>query len=255
MPGHQDIGTDDVKRLLLSIHDVTPRHFERLQQIDAFFKARGIGSRYSMLVVPDFWGKWPLKDHSEFLDWLRARADEGVEMILHGYSHRDETVHSDAGTRWKAGVLTAGEGEFLGLDRGEATARINRGKTLLEDILGRKIDGFIAPAWLYSPGSRQALEDMGFGFAEDHWSVWSPRKGKTFTRGPVISYASRSRGRILSSLAWSRVATTLLAPTQIVRQAIHPHDFDVDSLVREIDRALMSYLGSRKPVQYRDLIG
>jgi hypothetical protein len=241
------------KRLILSIHDVTPRHFERLKQIDAFLKEQGIGSRYSMLVVPDFWHQWPLEAHSEFQSWLRARAGEGVEMILHGFYHRDESVHSTAAARFKARALTAREGEFLGLSRAESLERLQRGRDLLSSILGRKIEGFIAPAWLYGAGAREALQDLGFDFAEDHWSVWSPSSGKTLATSPVISYASRSEARILSSLVWSRLATMALRPLDAVRLAIHPHDFDVDRLVTEIARATTSLLTHREPVLYRDL--
>lgn len=243
-----------MKRLLLSIHDVTPKHFERLKQIDAFLKEHGVGSRYAMLVVPDFWHQWPLEEHPEFQSWLRERADEGVEMILHGFYHRDDTVHRSAAARFKASALTAREGEFLGLDRKLALERLQKGRDLLESILGRKIKGFIAPAWLYGEGARKALKIMNFEFAEDHWSVWSPQSGATLTTSPVISYASRSKGRILSSLIWSRVATVALRPAPVVRHAIHPHDFDVDCLISEISRALVSFMTHREPILYRDLM-
>ena len=243
------------KRLLVSIHDVTPRHFERLKRIDAFLKEQGIGSRYSMLVVPDFWHEWPLAEHDEFNAWLRARAAEGVEMILHGFYHRDDSQHASVAARFKANALTAREGEFLGLSRAQATERLQRGQAVLEAVLGHKAEGFVAPAWLYGEGALQALGDLGFEFAEDHWRVWSPCTGAKLAASPVISYASRSRARIASSLLWSRLATTLLRPTAVVRQAIHPHDFDVDRLIAEIGRALSSFLTHREPILYRDLTG
>ena len=49
-----------MKKLLFSIHDVTPRHFERLRRIDRILTESGIGASYAMLVVPDFWKEWPL---------------------------------------------------------------------------------------------------------------------------------------------------------------------------------------------------
>lgn len=239
--------------IVVSVHDVTPRHFERLRRIDRVLEECGLNSRYSMLVVPDFWHRWPLSDFPDFQAWLRERASAGVEMVLHGYHHIDEISHTGAATRWKARVLTAGEGEFLGLDETEALRRLQHGRDLLERLVGRPVEGFVAPAWLYGEASTRALRTLGFAFAEDHWRVWCPRSGVTLARSPVVSYASRSRARIAGSLVWSRLAGTLLAPARVVRLALHPHDFDHERLVGEIDRALRGFLATRQPSSYREL--
>ncbi|MBI5506219.1 MAG: polysaccharide deacetylase family protein [Deltaproteobacteria bacterium] len=249
--GKRDFG----KRIVVSLHDVTPRHFERLLRIDRFLENVGLGGCYSMLVVPNFWYRWPLREHRDFQAWLRARSDAGVEMVLHGYHHVDETSHPAAATRWKARVLTAGEGEFLGLGEPEAIRRLVLGRELLESIVGRPVLGFVAPAWLYGHAALRALGQLGFRFAEDHWRVWCPRTGATLARSPVVSYASRSSARIAGSLAWSRVARAALAPARVVRLAVHPHDFDESRLVGEIDRALRRFLAVRRPSLYRELAG
>jgi hypothetical protein len=242
-----------MKRLLLCVHDVTPRHFARLQQLDALFKANGLGGRYSMLVVPDFWHAWPLQEHPAFVAWLRQRAEEGVDMLLHGYFHLDEAVHESPLTRWKSRALTAGEGEFLDLSHAAARERLLRGKALLESLLHRPIEGFVAPAWLYGKGTHAALAELGFTVAEDHWRVWSPAARRTLARTPVVSYASRTPLRLAGSLIWSRLATPLLAPLPIVRHAVHPHDFDSDHLIREFGRALSAFRRDREPMLYREL--
>lgn len=231
------------KRLLLSMHDVTPAHSERIARLEALIAATTCGStRYAMLVVPDFHAGAPIAADRNFQAWLRARADAGVEMLLHGWFHQDRAVHRGAAA-WKARHMTAGEGEFLGLSLIEARARLHDGRALLEDIVGRAVPGFVAPAWLYGPGALAALAEEFFAFAEDHFRVWRPGDGRVLARGPVVSYASRSRGRVRSSLAWSRLATTLLAPTHTVRVALHPHDVDVPALQAESGRAIRAFLG------------
>lgn len=209
-----------------------------------------------MLVVPDFWRRQPLGSHPSFCRWLRELADEGVEMILHGYCHRDE-VASHA--TWWDGVrsrhFTAGEAEFLGLDEDEARERMRRGRELLEALLDTPIRGFVAPAWLYGRGARRALRRERFLFAEDHWSVWSPRQARILVRGPVLAYASRARARVASSLAWSRISTAMLAGATCFRLAIHPHDLDVPRLQVEIDRVLTRLLGQRTAIRYDELPG
>ncbi|MCJ9428835.1 DUF2334 domain-containing protein [Kordiimonas marina] len=244
-----------MKQLLFSIHDVSPRHFDRLREIDAFLQKTDLGNNYAMLVVPNFWGEWPLEKHPEFGQWLREKADAGVEMILHGFYHKDTSQHEGRMAQFKATKMTAGEGEFLGLSHEDALGRIRDGRKLLEDILSRPVSGFIAPAWLYGEGAHAALKDEGFTFAEDHMNVWAPNDGHMLVeRSPVISYASRSWSRTASSLLWSRLATVVLSQMKIVRQALHPHDFDKDVLTREIDRALRSLLSTRTAIRYQDLL-
>jgi len=243
-----------VNSLLLSIHDVTPAHADRIARLEAqiAYATRG-SAAYAMLVVPDFHGRAPIRHDRAFHAWLRARADAGVEMLLHGWFHRDTATHSGAAA-WKAKHMTAGEGEFLGLARADAAARLRDGRAMLEDILGRAVPGFVAPAWLYGDGARAALADEGFAFAEDHMRVWQPQTGAVLAKGPVVSYASRSRARILSSLAWSRVATTVLAGYRTVRVALHPHDVDVPALGRESHRAIQAFLRDRSLGRY-DALG
>ncbi len=236
-------------QILISIHDVTPRHFARVCEIVDLFDELGIGAHFSMLVVPDFWNAWPLADHPEFCKWLRGQANRGVEMILHGYTHLDESKQSN----WKTKHLTAGEGELCNLTKGQAIDKIKAGEKVLHETCNIQAKGFCAPAWLYSEQSKTALQECGYLFAEDHMHVWSPQNGNQRAKGPVISYASRSMPRILSSLLWSRVADWALRPLPVLRLAIHPHDFDIAALRREITRMLQSQLRRRTPIYYQDL--
>lgn len=241
-------------KLLVSVHDVTPRHFPALKKIHEMLNRLGVGSRYSMLVVPNFWSAWPLEEHPDFVEWLRGREGDGVEMILHGFYHRDEHKHRGPAARVKAGLMTAGEGEFLGLGYEDAAARVSAGKASLESILERPVEGFVAPAWLYSEATRKVLRDQGFGFAEDHWSVWSPLlDDRRLARSPVISYSSRTRTRTATSWLWSRSATLVMGAAPVVRHAIHPHDLDSRVIVSEIERSLSSLMGRRELTQYRQL--
>jgi hypothetical protein len=244
-----------VRRVLVSVHDVTPRHFERLRTIDLLLGKHGLAGRYSALIVPNFWHEWPLADHPEFLRWLRGAIGEGVEPVLHGYFHVDESEHRSAWDRLRGRTLTASEGEFLGLGKEAARARIVAGQRLLHDHLGITPQAFIAPAWLYSKSTHEALTELGIAVAEDHLRVWSPATGATLARGPVLSYASRSKARLAASWLWSRASTALLGSMPTLRLAIHPHDLDVPTLERELDRALGVLLRERTPIHYGGLIG
>lgn len=238
----------------MAVHDVTPFHRDRLERIVSTLERHGLDNRYTMLVVPDFHGNSPLHRDPGFARWLRGLADGGVEMVLHGYTHLDGGTGAAPSDRWRGRFLTAGEGEFLNLDEKEAARRLRDGRRIVEDAVGRAVEGFVAPAWLYGPQAVKALADAGFLVAENHFTIWSPSGGKVLLRSPVISWASRTSARLNSSLLWSRLATLLLGAFPAVRVGIHPHDVDHHRLVAEIDRVLAAFLRKRTPFLLGDLI-
>ncbi|MBY0422143.1 MAG: polysaccharide deacetylase family protein, partial [Parvularculaceae bacterium] len=242
------------KRLLASVHDVSPREFGRLRDIDRFFEEVGVGPRYAMLVVPNFWREWPIAAHRDFVAWLRDRAEAGVEMILHGLFHLDTTPPSERNFESRMRHRIFGEGEFAMLGEGEADRRLREGRDILENALGRPIASFIAPSWQYSRGAHEALRRQRFKIAEGRFWLWSPETGKVISRTPVIAYSNRTAGRRNSSLLWSRAASHLLARDPLVRHAIHPGDFDSDALKAEIRRSLGDLLETRRAVSYASLI-
>ena len=242
-----------MKRLLASIHDVTPRFESAIDALSHALCRRLDGPHFAMLVVPDHWGEAPLSRAPAFRARLREWSDLGVEMFLHGWSHLDDgTKH-----RWrdaaKARWMTAREGEFLGLDRTEAARRMREGRAIVEDAIGRTVAGFIAPAWLYGDGARAALVDEGFAVAEDHFRVWRPTDGEILSRGPVITWASRSGPRRLSSTAFAALARRASGPLRTVRIAVHPGDTTSPALLTSIDRTLSALLRLRSPARYADL--
>ena len=236
--------------LLVSIHDVSPR-FER--QIDTLAErlSRHLGhNRFAMLVVPDFWGEAPLLGNPNFARRLRLWADQGIEMFLHGWQHRDPRPVGFA-----ARHLTAGEGEFSAIDEASAAQLLRSGRAVLEDITGRRLAGFVAPAWLYSRGARAAIATEGFALAEDHLSVWQPASGRIVARSPVITWASRSRTRRAASLLAAAVLSRTLQWQSVVRLAVHPGDADSPELLASIDASLSRLRHRHAPGRYVDLIG
>ena len=128
------------------------------------------------------------------------------------------------------------------------------GRALVEDIIGRKASGFIAPAWLYGLGAMDALRDSTFDLAEDHLKVWIPQTGRVVARGPVITWASRSIARTASSLAVAALARQVLHPLRTVRVAVHPGDVAKDSILSSIEKTLKCFARSRQSRSYRSLL-
>jgi len=236
---------------LASIHDVSPRFESEVDRLLDLLSPY-VGNRVGMLVVPNHWGEAPILAGSPFAARLRRWADEGAEIFLHGFYHRDLATHSAAGDRLRARFMTAGEGEFLGLSREESASRILKGRSLLEDVIGRPVDGFVAPAWLYGEGALAALSECGMPIAEDHMRVWSPATGASLAKGPVITWASRTRVRAVSSLL--AAAALRHAPLRVLRVGVHPPDCRHPALVRSIEKTLKTAARKRRPGRYSDLL-
>jgi predicted deacetylase len=235
--------------LLASIHDVSPR-FERQVDllVDRLAKQLGDG-HFAMLVVPDFWGEAPLRGNRHFAERLRLWAGAGVEMFLHGWQHRDPRPSGFAGRH-----LTAGEGEFSAIEEQAAAHLLRSGRAVLEDIIGRPITGFVAPGWLYSAGARRALANEGFALAEDHLHVWQPGSGRTLARGPVITWASRSRARRNASLLAAAVLSRTVDWQAVVRLGVHPGDVGSPALLRSIEDSISRLSRRHAPGRYADLL-
>ncbi len=255
MPASAARAACDGRQLILAIHDVSPAFAEAVRALADRIEALADGPRFAMLVVPDHWGVAPLGAYPAFRARLREWADAGVEMFLHGWYHRDETRHGSALDRLRARTMTAGEGEFLGLTAAEAERRMREGRDVVEQATGRALAGFVAPAWLYGPGARSAMREVGFALAEDHFRVWRPIDGTVLVRGPVVTWASRSRARTASSLAVAAIARASFGRMRTVRVAVHPGDVTKPALLASIDRTIRSFARDRGISRYAELPG
>jgi predicted deacetylase len=225
----------------LSLHDVSPAWTAEVEQ--ALEYAREVNAKPALLVVPNFHGAWPIEQHPTFCARMRDLQAAGHEIFLHGFFHRSR---SEAGTpddgrprglawHFAQRVVSAGEAEFRDVTRGEAVDRLDRGERALRDA-GLAIDGFVAPAWAMPPWLVPLLADRGYRFAEDHLRVFDPA-GRRTRASVVLNYASRTRLRMLSTVAWCRMAKHARAffPARI---AIHPADLRVPLLRSELRRLL-----------------
>lgn len=238
--------------LLASIHDVGPRFEREVDMLAERLSSLLDGPRFAMLVVPDHWDLAPLADAPAFKRRLRGWAEAGVEMFVHGWRHRDDSAHAGFAS-FKAKHMTASEGEFLGLSEAEALRRMTEARAVVEDAIGRSAAGFIAPAWLYGPGAMAALPKAGFRLAEDHFRVWNPCDARILARGPVVTWASRSKPRAASSIAFAALSRVALKPLKTLRIAVHPGDVTVPAILDSIDRTVRAGMKGRRAGRYADL--
>jgi predicted deacetylase len=223
----------------VSIHDVSPAWTREVE--DALALCGAMGVRPALLVVPDFHGEAPLLEDATFCDRLRGLQAEGHEVYLHGFLHRSGETYDPARTSSRLGWLFAqrmasgGEAEMSDVSAGEGRTRIERGEDVLRDA-GLRIDGFVAPAWSMPSWLLPLLGARGYRFTEDHLRIYDPAGGRA-RASVVLNWATRSPGRLLSTLAWCRIAK-YARPLMPARIAIHPADMRFLAVRREIQALL-----------------
>lgn len=233
---------NDVRALCVSIHDVSPHTWEACRRLrDAIRSIAPIP--LTLLVVPNYHRRGST-DPSWYRDALEECLSQGDELALHGYSHLDELPLSRS---WRSfflrRVYTSCEGEFSAVDTTEAARRIALG---LDWFAERRwpVHGFVAPAWLMSPGAWQALADAPFSYTTTF------RRFHFLSGGGSIPATSMVYGARNSATRWfSRAANNALrwrlswAP--LLRYGLHPADARHPMLMRHLERLLESSMANR----------
>jgi predicted deacetylase len=142
--------------IAVALHEIEPATFERCAEIRAWLEDRGV-DRVTLLVIPAR-DLHPLGERSpEMVDWLIERRRRGDSIAQHGFQHA-RLRH-----RWPRHMLPPVRGarsgptaEFVGLDIPETRRAVEAGWRLLK-LAGIEPDGFVAPAYAYTPALHSVL--------------------------------------------------------------------------------------------------
>jgi uncharacterized protein len=236
----------DLAEMLVSIHDVTPA-FER--SVYALWSiCQSVGVMPALLVVPEWHGEWSIERHTRFLGWVRARAREGAEIVLHGERH--DEVGSER--RWRdtarATGRTAREGEFLTLNYTSARARIDRGIERLTR-LDLAPTGFIPPAWLAREATHEAVRDAGLRFSEDASFIRVHADVRRLA-APTLRWSARSTMRAMGSRAVADWRWHAWRNAPLLRLALHPQDLSHPIAALSVIREIARWAGTRRAIRY-----
>ncbi|NBA94712.1 DUF2334 domain-containing protein [Pseudomonas sp. R5(2019)] len=225
--------------LLLVLHDVAPHTWADYQPFVEAVDALG-SIPMTLLVVPDFHRRYALDADVCFRQQLERRLARGDELALHGYCHADEGPPPlTPGEYFMRRVYTR-EGEFYNLSRDQALERLLAGIRLFERH-GWPLHGFVAPAWLMSEGTREALRQLPLSYTSAPQTLFR-LPDFTAVPAPGLVWSARSRWRRgLSRLAndareahWRHAST--------IRLGLHPvdmrHDFSRDYWLTLLQRLL-----------------
>lgn len=248
------------KKVLISLHDVTPYHLERLRKAEAFFRRWEV-TDIGYLFIPDYHQKDLHADPtltSQFKQWLTAPRPFQVEWFLHGYFHLDTGTGMKKGSvtaveKFKQKRLTADEGEFLLLSAVEIQKRLREGAAMFREFLGKEPDGFVAPAWLFNENLLPALKSMDFRVTEDHSYIYEVQTGQKL-RSPVITWATRTHMKKLTSIIGCPLLLKAWHSQPLLRIAVHPFDFDHPGTVKSIEKVITHALNTHQISSYRQLI-
>jgi predicted deacetylase len=239
-------------RFLLSIHDVWPGNLEVVEAHWRRLLALGAGPA-ALLVVPEYHGRRSIGDEPDFLAWLREKAAEGSDILLHGFRHLAQErlegasgpVRRAAWGRWINRGLVGGEAEFCGLDDKAKRDLVRRGSECFRRA-GLPLLGFVAPTWHGTP-SAALLGGEGFRIRETRLAVQDLAGGKTRFAPPLAWMARPGTREVFLPGGRSALAALLRLP--LVKVAIHPGDLESAEVVRAVERVA----ASGTPVAYASL--
>jgi predicted deacetylase len=217
-----------MSELIVSLHDVAPSKAEMCRRWLEVLDARNITA--TLLVVPGQWNAMSLDSSPAFIEWLHAAHTRGHEIALHGLHHTSDRKYQTTLRRKVVGtVLARGCEEFWHLPYEEAHRRIQLGREKLHHF-GFAPNGFVAPGWLMSPGTLEALRDLGFLYTTTH-THFCDLNSSTEIFMPALSQRPQSlwtKAGVGINHAAASVMRVRKAP---IRIAIHPNDV-VNQLVR-----------------------
>ena len=210
---------------IVSLHDVSPASWPLYRDFMGWLDRQG-GIRSSLLVVPDFHRRAPVRRDAAFCRALDERQKCGDELVLHGYSHSDDAPPPRLpGDILRRRILTH-EGEFAALDWEESTRRIQAGLSLCRQF-GWHVEGFVPPGWMSNPHSLRAIGEAGFRYRTDIHALYALSEGLCFEM-PTLVMSSRSAWRRRLFAALNRRRLMRYRDAAMIRLALHPVDLRHD---------------------------
>ncbi|WP_281895988.1 DUF2334 domain-containing protein [Pseudomonas atacamensis] len=228
-----------MKAVCLVLHDVAPSTWADYQPFVEAVDALG-DVPMTWLVVPDFHRHDALDANPAFRRVLDARVARGDELALHGYYHDDQEPMPNNPRDWFMRRVYTHEGEFYRLSREAALARLHAGLDMFQRY-DWPVQGFVAPAWLMSDGTRQALRELPLSYTSSPQHLYRLPDFSAID-APGLVWSARS--------AWRRGVSKILSDQReqrwreasVIRLGLHPvdmrHRFSRDYWLHTLQRLL-----------------
>ena len=216
-----DVALPPRRSVLLVLHDVAPETWPDYQPFVEAVDALG-QIPMTLLVVPDFHKRNAVEQAPAFRHQMDQRLLRGDELALHGYFHADDGPPARTPRDYFMRRIYTWEGEFYGLSQEQALQRLGAGV----ELFGRMswpLTGFVAPAWLMSEGTRQALRQLPLRYTSDPQHLY---RLPDFTRinAPGLVWSARSRWRRGLSRVVCSIQENRQRQASTLRLGLHPVD-------------------------------
>lgn len=237
-----------MKRVVFSLHDVSPHTRGACERIIAKLRVAGI-AQLSLLVIPDHHHRGHFAKDAAFCEWLSDLLSAGHESVVHGYFHErpargGESLRDRIITR----SYTAGEGEFYDLNYEAARELAGKARAEFEQA-GLSPSGFIAPAWLLSREAERAVRDLGFRYTTRLRTVSDLQSGIVH-KSQSLCWSVRAAWRRVVSLAWNASLFHRMKDAPLLRIGVHPVDVMHPVVWRQIIRMAEVTASSREVMTY-----
>ncbi|WP_336353796.1 polysaccharide deacetylase family protein [Pseudomonas atacamensis] len=230
---------EEMKAVCLVLHDVAPSTWADYQPFVEAVDALG-DVPMTWLVVPDFHRHDALDANPAFRRVLDARVARGDELALHGYYHDDQEPLPNNPRDWFMRRVYTHEGEFYRLSREAALDRLHAGLYMFQRY-DWPVQGFVAPAWLMSDGTRQALRELPLSYTSDPQHLYRLPDFSAIA-APGLVWSARSAWRRGLSKILSEQREQRWREASVIRLGLHPvdmrHRFSRDYWLHTLQRLL-----------------
>jgi predicted deacetylase len=239
------------RTIAVALHDIEPATFERCALIRDWLSDHGV-DRVTLLVIPAR-DLHPLGERSpEMTSWLAERRDAGDSIAQHGFQH-ERTRRQALSPQALLRSPTRRAGEFVGLDIDETQRAVNAGWRVLK-LAGIEPDGFVAPAYAYTPALRSVLPRhfrWWAGLLGVHRRAHAPEQERARLLSPAWGMGTDSWLERAFSPALLRAGGLLCGST--LRLDLHPADLQHPRHMIALDRVLARAASRRKAITYDEL--
>ncbi|MEO0510868.1 MAG: polysaccharide deacetylase family protein [Verrucomicrobiota bacterium] len=239
-------------KALVSIHDVMPHTFERVERILEWLKKQQVPP-VTLLVVPGrLWQPGQIER-------LRVLATEGYELAAHGWLH--ETTPRRPYHRLHAALLSRNVAEHLDLDSSGILELLKRSRNWFSQNELPKPEFYVPPAWALGPISQNDLAQAPYQLIEttrglihltrDPCSNVSakkspsserpePRVTRSFRKLPLTGYEADTPFREFFLRRWNAAQAKSAKNNNLpLRISIHPDDLEL-RVANQMSRQIQS---------------
>jgi predicted deacetylase len=241
-------------RIAVALHDVEPATFERCALIRDWLGDHGV-DRVTLLVIPAR-DLHPLGERSPAMtSWLAERRRAGDSIAQHGFQH-ERTGRASLSPGSLLCSPTRRAGEFVGLDTEETRRAVNAGWRVLK-LAGIEPDGFVAPAYAYTPALRSVLPRRfrwWAGLLGLHGRVAGPSEGPDRGRLLAPAWGMGSSGPLQRALSPALIRAGSMMCGRTLRLDLHPADLQHPRQMMALEWVLGRAGRRREAITYDELL-